>query len=86
MRVEATLNRGYDTTCTRGLQKLSDMDQPETPELETLRAISEFRCPRFEDLSNEERGKLGDFRAPNCNVFLDLEWMEWVRACRILRH
>jgi hypothetical protein len=69
------------------LQKLSDMDQPETPELEALRAIilREFRCPRFEDLSDEERGQLGDFRAPNCNVYLDLEWMEWVRARRILR-
>jgi hypothetical protein len=46
------------------LQKLSDMDQPETPELEALRAIilREFRCPQFEDMSDEEHEKLDDFR------------------------
>jgi hypothetical protein len=57
------------------LRSLLDKDQPETPELEALRAtiLRDFRYHWLEDLSDEELGKLSDFRALNCNSMPDLE-------------
>jgi hypothetical protein len=70
------------------LTGLLDIDQPATPELEALRAIilRKFWCHWLENLSDEESEKLSNFRAPNCDIMVDLEWIEQIHALRLLRH